>query len=186
MVLTQRLRLVWRRKRQLVAIAILLALPLIIAYWRAQIGRPQPGGPNWRTTQADPVREEVIRWQIGRHRLRDEICFVSVSEEPLVNTAFARRFASEPYIQPVTDSDLRAPGSPMLLSSKRSNGFTEAATGKPALRFTLRELKWSSDTEVEVDGSGASALMSGDFGTFIVVWTDGKWQVKEYRPLGQM
>lgn len=154
---------------------VLLAVSSI--YWA--LSHPNFGGERWRKAQADNVREAVIRWQIARHRHSGQVCFFNVSHDAAANAGFAVRFHDSPFVKPLSPTE--GPHSPMLLHTATINGFVDAASGKDALHFWVDKIHWKSDARAEVEGGGAAATLSGNFGTFTIVRRDGQWKVTGYR-----
>ncbi|MGO8925829.1 MAG: hypothetical protein ACLQU3_02885 [Limisphaerales bacterium] len=125
-----------------------------------------------RQRQEDDIREAVFRWQfdhnVSGQQKKAKVYFLSVGEkygDP--SDEFIKRFAdNKPPVRKRSECTADA-----------GKGVLDKKTGEQGLIFNVTSIKWSSDTEVEVEGGYYEAGLSASGNIYTVKKEKGKWKV---------
>ncbi len=129
-----------------------------------------------RAAEVDDIREATFRYLFEHNasglQQNAEVYFLSVvnteakrPEDP--SDAFMKRFADHnPRVARRSES-----------SSSIDVGVQDKKTGESGLIFNVGEIRWISETEVEVDGGYYEAGLSSSGNTYFLKKRDGKWVV---------
>ena len=127
-----------------------------------------------RGAQLDDIREATFRYQFVKNasgqQQNAQVYFLSViaaakkeAEDP--SDEFMKRFAGQkPRVAKASES-----------RSSMEDGVRDKKTGEKGLSFLVGELRWKSDTEVEVDGGYYEAGLSASGNTYFLRKKRGKW-----------
>jgi hypothetical protein len=120
----------------------------------------------------DAIREAVFRWQfdhnISGQQQKAQVYFLSIGEkggDP--SDAFMKRFADRK--PPVRKKS--------ACTADAYKGVWDKQTGEEGLILRVTNIKWNSDTEVEVTGGFYAAGASASGNTYTLKKEKGKWKV---------
>jgi hypothetical protein len=130
-----------------------------------------------RTAEFDDIREATFRYQFVKNasvqQQNAQVYFLSViaagkkeAEDP--SDEFMKRFAGhKPRVVKHTES-----------KSSMEEGVRDKKSGERGLSFHVGEIRWNSDTEVEVDGGYYEGGESASGNTYFLKKKHGKWVVE--------
>jgi hypothetical protein len=127
---------------------------------------------NARESQTDDIREAVFRWQFDHNasgqQTNAQVYFLEVGEKSGDPTEeFMKRFADhKPPVRKVS-----------ACTADAGKGVLDRKTGEKGLIFRVTNIKWKSDTEVDVSGGYHEAGLSASGNTYTVKKKKGKWKV---------
>ena len=126
-----------------------------------------------RDLQGDDIREAVFRWQFGNNasyhqndRNYAQVYFLQVNDRD-PSEKLMKRFANhKPPVRKVS-----------ACGPERIKGVYDKKTGEKGLIFRVTTIKWSSETEAEVDGGYHEHGLSASGNTYTLKKENGKWKV---------
>ena len=130
-----------------------------------------------RSAELDDIREATFRYQFVKNasgqQQSAQVYFLSViapgkkvAEDP--SDEFMKRFAGQkPRVAKHSES-----------KSSMDEGVRDRKTGERGLSFHVGEVRWKSDTAVEVDGGYYEAGLSASGNTYFLRKKKGKWVVE--------
>jgi hypothetical protein len=134
-----------------------------------QVGQSQTNAE--RQTQEDDIRETIFRHLFDHNasglQQKAAVYFLSLGRERYPSEEFLERFKDH---KPTVKSAIE--------SSHNARGVVDKKTGKPGLIFSIHEIKWVSEKEIEAKGSYYEAGLSAAGYTYQSVKEQGKWIVR--------
>ena len=131
---------------------------------------------NHRETDADDVREAVVRYQIKTWYLSVDSYCISVSRKS-ARKEFLSRFTDNPKVKPASAcaEERRRWG-----RLRMPTYVTDKQTRQPAVVFDVGAIRWLSDDTAEVRGSYYCAFRCWAGITYQVARHDGAWTVEDF------
>ncbi|HLX95794.1 MAG TPA: hypothetical protein VKU37_08625 [Verrucomicrobiae bacterium] len=125
-----------------------------------------------RESQVDDIREAVLRYQFDHNASGQQktakVYFIGVGEKATdPSDDLIKRFADhKPPVRKASASHY-----------VQGKGILDKKTGEQGLAFNVGNIKWISDTEVEVYGGYYEGNLSSSGNTYTVKKESGKWIV---------
>jgi hypothetical protein len=125
-----------------------------------------------RARQVDDIREAVFRWQFDHNasgqQKKAKVYFLRLQgKEGDPTDEFMKRFAG--HSPPVRKAS--------ACESDAKKGVRDKTTGEMGLVFWISNVRWKSDTEVELGGGYDESSRSASSNAYVVKKVDGKWKV---------
>ena len=146
---------------------IIASLSLLVAFTSVGMAADQA-----RQLQEEDIREAVFRWQfdnnVSGQQKRAKVYFLAVGEksgDP--SDELLKRFAD--HQPPVRKRS--------ACTADAGKGVLDKRTGEQGLLFRVTNIKWKSDTEVEVEGGYYEAGLSASGNLYTLKKEQGKWKV---------
>jgi hypothetical protein len=134
---------------------------------------------NPRQAQTDDIREAVFRYPFehrGYQQTREPSAYYLAVAEKEENDGKNNGLLPRGNKQHDPSDDFMSRFNDHKLPVHKNSAFQKPTREKPGVRLRITEIKWISDTEVEVKG-GHDDFWSASWTTFTVKKEDGKWKV---------
>ena len=151
---------------------VLISLMSIVCLLQnAQGGQSQPGQNGTDTqSQEDDIREVIFRHLFGHNASGQQkngaVYFLSLGKDKYPSKEFLARFKEhKPIVKSEKDSIIK------------DGGVVDKQSGKSGLRFSVEQVKWINEKQIEAYGTYYEGNLSSAGYTYQLAKENGKWVV---------